>query len=182
MAKTWQCFHYPLPVNWFYTGTVKVLITHSQYHCTTAHIKSSYHPLTLHRSTSNSSSTTNFPRLTSVFQSNSLNCVVAPNVFKVTPRHAPLTENMWGVRYPASSSARWLDLQKTHHATTTQLVHWRVDCCIATGYNICLIVACAYRGMFIEPLPSSALSKSVTIRILLLFEISIKLTSSLPVS
>jgi hypothetical protein len=35
--------------------------THSQYHCTTAHLKSSNHTLSLHRLTSNSSSTTNFP-------------------------------------------------------------------------------------------------------------------------
>jgi hypothetical protein len=41
--------------------------------------------------------------------------------------------------------------------------HWRADCWLATSYNICPVVACAYRGVFIEPLPSNDLSKSDTI-------------------
>jgi hypothetical protein len=40
------------------------------------------------------------------------------------------------VRYPASPLARWLDVQKTHHVTATQLVHWRADFCVAMSYNI----------------------------------------------
>jgi hypothetical protein len=44
----------------------------------------------------------------------------------------------------------------------TQLVRWHADCCLATNCNIRPIVVCANRGMFIEPLPSSALSRSVT--------------------
>jgi hypothetical protein len=36
--------------------------------------------------------------------------------------------------------------------------HWRNDCCLATSYNIRPIVACAYRGVFIEPLPGNALA------------------------
>jgi hypothetical protein len=119
MAKPRQYFHYPFPVNGFYTGTLKVSITHSQYHCTTAHIKSSNHTLSLHRLTSNSS-TTNFPWLTSTLQSNSVNCVVASNVFRITPRHGPRTENTAPLllhaillgfphdRYLATPSVRWL--------------------------------------------------------------------------
>jgi hypothetical protein len=67
------------------------------------------------------------------------------------------------IRYPASPLAHWLDLQKTHHVTATQLVHWLADCCLATSCNILPIVACAYRGMSIEPLVSNALSKPVKI-------------------
>jgi hypothetical protein len=67
------------------------------------------------------------------------------------------------VRYLASPLARWLDPQKTHHMIATQQVHWRSDRCIATSYNIHTIVACAYRGVFIEWLRSNALSKSVTV-------------------
>jgi hypothetical protein len=67
------------------------------------------------------------------------------------------------VRYSGSPLARWLDLQKAHHVTATHLVHWRADCFLAISYDIRPIVACAYRGEFIEPLPSNALSKSVTI-------------------
>jgi hypothetical protein len=40
------------------------LLSPSRYHCTTAHIKSSIHTVSLHRPTCNSSSTTNFPWLT----------------------------------------------------------------------------------------------------------------------
>jgi hypothetical protein len=67
------------------------------------------------------------------------------------------------VRYLTSPLARWLDLQKIHHVTATQPAHWRVDWYVATSYNIRPIVACAYRGVFIEPLPSSVLSKSIII-------------------
>jgi hypothetical protein len=67
------------------------------------------------------------------------------------------------VRYPARPLGRWLDLQKAHHVTATQLVHWRSDCCLATSYNIRPTIACANRGVFIEPLPSNVLSKSITI-------------------
>jgi hypothetical protein len=67
------------------------------------------------------------------------------------------------VHYPAISLARWLDLQKTLHVTTTQLVHWCADCCLGTSYGIRPIVACAYFAVFIEPLSSKALSKSITL-------------------
>jgi hypothetical protein len=67
------------------------------------------------------------------------------------------------VRYPASLLARWLDLQKTHQVIATQLVYWCACCCLATSYNVRPIVACAYREVFIEPLPSNDLSISVTI-------------------
>jgi hypothetical protein len=66
------------------------------------------------------------------------------------------------VRYAVSPLMSLLDLQKTP-VTPTQLVHWRADCCLAMSYNIRPIVACAYRGMFIEPLSSNDLSKSPTI-------------------
>jgi hypothetical protein len=45
-------------------------------------------------------------------------------------------KHMSRVRYPASPLARWLDLQKKHHVTVTQLVHWRADCCLAMSYDI----------------------------------------------
>jgi hypothetical protein len=67
------------------------------------------------------------------------------------------------VRYPASPLARWLDPQKTHNVTATQLAHWRADRCLTRSYNIRPIVACAYRGVFIELLPSNAFNISVTI-------------------
>jgi hypothetical protein len=126
-------------------------------------MKSSNHTLSLHRPTSKSSSTTNFPWLISAFQSNSVNCVVAPHVFKMIHRHWPPTESTSRVRYLASILARWLEQQKINHVTATQPAHWRTDRCLARSYNISPIVARAYRGMFIEPLPSNALSKSVAI-------------------
>jgi hypothetical protein len=67
------------------------------------------------------------------------------------------------VHYLSSPLARWLDLQKTPHVTATQPDHWRADCCLATSYNFRPFVACAYREVFIEPLPSNALRKSVTV-------------------
>jgi hypothetical protein len=137
------------------------LITHSQCHCTAAHTKSSNHTLRLHRSTSNSSSTTKFPWLTSTFQSNSLNCVVPPNVFKITPRHGPRTEytrHVFAIP-PVHWRAGWSYRKKT--SCDRYPVHWRKDCCLATSYNIRAIVTCAYRGVFIEPLPSNALNKSI---------------------
>jgi hypothetical protein len=55
--------------------------SHSQYHCTTAHIKSSIHTLILHRSNSNSSSTLN-----TALNSDLLNCQLNPAVISATQR------------------------------------------------------------------------------------------------
>jgi hypothetical protein len=77
-------------------------------------------------------------------------------------------KHMSRVRYFAVPLARWLDPEKEHDVTATQSAHWRVDGCLATSYNIRPIVACAYRGVFIQPLPSNALSKSVILLLLLL--------------
>jgi hypothetical protein len=97
------------------------LITHSQYHCTTAHRKeSSSHMLSLHRPTS-SSSTTNLQWLTSTLLSNSLNCVVATNVFKITPRHGSRTENAWQLfAISQVHLCAGCYLQKTRHVTATR--------------------------------------------------------------
>jgi hypothetical protein len=65
------------------------------------------------------------------------------------------------VRYPASPLERWLNLQKTHHVTATQLVHWRADCCLATNYNIHPIVVCAYRRVFSEQIRYNIISRSI---------------------
>jgi hypothetical protein len=48
--------------------------------------------------------------------------------------------------------------ENTSQAIPTQRVHWRADCCLATSYNIRPIVACAYRGGFIDPLPDNVLT------------------------
>jgi hypothetical protein len=53
----------------------------------------------------------------------------------------------------------WLD---GSHVISISPVHWHADCCLATSYNICPIVACAYRMLFTEPLSGSALIKPVT--------------------
>jgi hypothetical protein len=55
-------------------------------------------------------------------------------------------KQMSHICYHASPLARWLDLQKTHHVTATQLVHWRADCCLATIYNIHHTVAAGIAG------------------------------------
>jgi hypothetical protein len=121
-------------------------------------------PVNLHVQTSDSSSTTKFPWLTLTLQSNSqliysTECLQNNSTARTTYR-----EHMSRVRYPTNPLARGLDLQtKTHHVTAIQLIHWRADCCLATSYNICSIVACAYGGVFTEPLPSNAWSKTVTI-------------------
>jgi hypothetical protein len=52
-------------------------------------------------------------------------------------------------------------IENTRHVTANQPAYWRADCCLATTYNIRPIVSCAYRGVFIEPLRSNALSTSV---------------------
>jgi hypothetical protein len=140
-SQNWQCFHYPFPVNGFYIGESH-LITHSQYHCTIAHKMSSNHTLNHHKSTSNSSSTTNYSWLTSYLRCNSDNCVIKPNVFKISPRHGHAQKHVSRVRYPASQLARWLNLQKTHHVTATQLVHRHANYCLAKRFNICPNVAC----------------------------------------
>jgi hypothetical protein len=46
-------------------------------------------------------------------------------------------------------------IENTSHVILTQRVHWPPDCCLATSYNIHSIVACAYRGVFIKPLPDN---------------------------
>jgi hypothetical protein len=56
----------------------------------------------------------------------------------------------------------------------TQLVQWRADCCLEMSYNIRPTVAYAYRGVFIEPLRSNALRKSVTIYLELRLELKIR--------
>jgi hypothetical protein len=48
-------------------------------------------------------------------------------------------------------------IENTSHVIPTQRVHWRTDCCLSMSYNICPIIACTYCGVFIEPLPGSAL-------------------------
>jgi hypothetical protein len=55
------------------------------------------------------------------------------------------------------------DHTENNHEIAIQRVHWRADYCLPTSYNFRPIVASAYRGVLIEPLPSNALSKSVTI-------------------
>jgi hypothetical protein len=85
---------------------------HSRYHRTTAQEKSSKQPLSHHWPTSNSSLTTIFPWLTSTLQVNYVNnCVVAQNIFKMTPRHKPRTEN-------------------TCHVFSICPVYWCAGCCL----------------------------------------------------
>jgi hypothetical protein len=45
-------------------------------------------------------------------------------------------------------------------------VHWRADCCLATNYNIRPIDACAFRCVFIEPLPKNVLHNPVFLLLL----------------
>jgi hypothetical protein len=146
MAKPWQCFHYPFPVNGFYTGTIKVWITHSQYHCTTAHINSSNHPLSHHRSNSSSSSATNFPWLTSTLQfcqpPCNAECLQDNSSARTTHR-----KQMSPVRYLASPLARWLlPTENTRHVTATH-------CC-------CDVIA-PVRKCFHQPLPRNGLHGGV---------------------
>jgi hypothetical protein len=66
--------------------------------------------------------------------------------------------------------------ENTNHLISISPVHWRAVCCLATSYNIRPIVASAYGGVFIEPLRSNTLSKSVKI---LSFRLFIDLPSGL---
>jgi hypothetical protein len=53
------------------------------------------------------------------------------------------------------------DHTETGHVIAVSPVQWRTDCCLATSYNIRPIVACAYRGVFIKPLPTNGLHNPV---------------------
>jgi hypothetical protein len=149
MAKPWQCFHYPFPVNGFYTRTIKVSLNHtltiSLYYSTHKVFKSL---VKFHRPTSNSSSTTNFPWLNLTLQSNSVNCLVALNVFKITPRHGPRTEN-------------------TCHMFAISPIHWRADCCPQKTHVTCQLPTVAVMSLhlrgsvFTEPLLGNGLHNSV---------------------
>jgi hypothetical protein len=125
MAKPWKCFHYPFPVNGSYTGTIKVSLNHtlqiSLYYSTHKVFKSH---VNLHQLTS------------CTLQSNSVSCVVAPNVFKITPRHGPRTKHTCHVFAILPAHCALAGPQKTHHVTATQPAHWRADRCLATSYNI----------------------------------------------
>jgi hypothetical protein len=81
-------------------------------------------------------------------------------------RSRPCTLNCWtNLSYNRSLRYRLRTdhTENTSHVIAISPVHWRADCCLATSYNIRPIVACPYRGAFIEPLPSNALRKSGTI-------------------
>jgi hypothetical protein len=99
-----------LSVSWERILTQEMQLSHSRYHYTTGHIKSSNHILSLHWPTSNSVSTKNFPWLISTLQSNSPKCILASNV-KIIRRHGPRTEN-------------------TCHVFAISTVHWRAGCCL----------------------------------------------------
>jgi hypothetical protein len=49
-------------------------------------------------------------------------------------------------------------IENTSHVIPTQRVHWGADCFLATSCNIRSIVACAYRGVYIEALPENVLT------------------------
>jgi hypothetical protein len=84
-------------------------IRHSQNHCTTAHIKSSNHTLSLHRSTSNSN----------LQACCLLACLLATS-------HS----SSFGILL-AYVDAAWTRLTEiTCHVTATQPVHWRAGCCL----------------------------------------------------
>jgi hypothetical protein len=65
-----------------------------------------------------------------------------------------------GSKFETTTGLDYIDAerttQKTSHVIAISPVHWRPDCCLATSYNSRPIVACAYRGVFIEPLPVNA--------------------------
>jgi hypothetical protein len=48
--------------------------------------------------------------------------------------------------------------ENTSHVIPTPRVYCRADCCLATSYKIRPMVACAYRGVFNEPLPGNNLT------------------------
>jgi hypothetical protein len=90
------------------------LITHSQYHCTTAHIKSSNHTLSLHRITS-----------CTLLYSSSL------------PLYSGRLVLSLGIllTYRRGTDT---DLQKTHHVIAIQPAHWRSGW---TYKNICHVIS-----------------------------------------
>jgi hypothetical protein len=101
-----------LSVFWQRISTQELYQSHSQYQCTTAHIKSSNHTLNLHSLTSctllysSSLLLACFCRLVLLLR----NCVH----FYTDAARSRITENVSRDRYPASPLARWLDLQKTY--------------------------------------------------------------------
>jgi hypothetical protein len=66
--------------------------------------------------------------------------------------------------------------QKTSHVRATSPVSWRANSCLATSYNIRPTVACAYRGVFIEPLSGNALTCHNIFRRLLSLSLSLSLS------
>jgi hypothetical protein len=112
-------------------------------------MKSSNHPVSLHRLTSISSSTTSFPWLTSTLQSNSVNGVAEPNVFEITPRHGPCTENTCQVFAipPVHWRADW---------TYRKHITWPILTVAVTSLHLC-------GSVFTEPLPRNGLHNPVVL-------------------
>jgi hypothetical protein len=78
-----------------------------------------------------------------------LNCLVAPNVFKITPRHGPRTEN-------------------TYHVFPISPVHWRAGWThrkhVIWQLPIVAVTPLHLRGsVFTEPLPRNGLNKPVVL-------------------
>jgi hypothetical protein len=108
-------------------------------------MKSSNHPLILHRQTSDSSSTTNFPWPTSNLQSNSVNCVVAPNVFKITHRHGPRSQKTYVTwRLPSLSIGALAAAYRKHTSRDSYpLLRWRhCTCAEVSLLSRCLETDC----------------------------------------
>jgi hypothetical protein len=113
-----------LSVSWQQILTQELYQSHSRYYCTTAHIKSSVHTLSLHRSTSCTPATYRllacFCLLFILLRNSAHFCRCSTDTHH--RKHMPR------VRYPASLLARWLDLQKTRHVTSTH-------CCVTSQRN-----------------------------------------------
>jgi hypothetical protein len=81
--------------------------------------------------------------------------------------------------YNRSSLYRFLTdhTENTSHVIAISAVHWRAGCCLAKIYNFRPIVACAYRGVFIEPLGLAMLRANPSQYVILIVSMIVKLYS-----
>jgi hypothetical protein len=103
-----------LSVSWQWILTQELYQLHSEYHCTTAHAKSSIHTFNLYMLTS----------CTLLYSSSLLHAVFC-HLLLLLRNSAHLyrcsrdMHHRKHICYPASPLGHWLDLQKTRHVTST---------------------------------------------------------------
>jgi hypothetical protein len=129
-------------------GFIGTSVTSSQYHCTTAHIKSPNHTLRLHRLTSS----------------------VLLQLLFCTPTYRLLLYFFsFGILLTYEDASRTCITENIYHVTATQPVHWRAGYCLQKTYVTCQLPTVVvtslhlHGSVFTEPLPRNGLHKPVVL-------------------